>query len=130
MSVDERRRERDERVSMQTCPRCDGQDMTTGVVRVNRGEAGCTVEQAPPCYMCGGSGQITAEHADQYRIGEAFHAARRQARRTLGDISLWWRVSPSVISKAEQDGIGAPWIFERMAKQTATWATPQERSDQ
>lgn len=104
---------------MTPCPKCQGRPVS-GFMLVNRGDGDCTLEPSRGCSVCGGTGEITEAHAAHYQTARRWRRQRIDVGTdTLRSAGQRWGVSPAVVSKAENYGIGDPWIFERMAAELA-----------
>jgi hypothetical protein len=82
------------------CPSCNGEKGRTFTAFVNRGEAGCSVEQHR-CSQCGGSGEISEYEHGLYVEGRRLRDARVAADLGLYDAAKLFGCSTPELSAIE-----------------------------
>jgi hypothetical protein len=82
-----------------TCPQCDGKKGPFTVF-MNRGAAGCSVEERP-CSRCKGAGTISEYDAKLYAEGQRVRAARAAADLSLHEASRFLGCSAPELSAIE-----------------------------
>ena len=86
---------------MVQCEACNGSGKT-GPVHINHGNRPHEWRESMPCPVCGGIGQVYAQHAKRIAHGKRLRAARVARGESLRETAARRGMSPSQLSAIEQ----------------------------